>query len=283
MSSISPLIAVVNESTVLTDAQVANAIPAFQYSTSYVFRRYWDEGASIHQFAKGVALPKGSWAFAITDTSDQPGALAYHDIDGNAVPTASIFAKTEQQYGASWTVSLTHELWEALADPECVACAQVSQTEVVAYETADPVEDDSFAFTAKGLDGSPVKISAFVTRNWFVPGAPGPYSYPDHILTKPLALASGGYVSIGKASSSGINWTQNQMRGGELVPAENPYEKPGEDEEGKQDGGEARRAEQAAKQPGDFRLRRVRDRTNLQPHHIRVKESLPEQAEFTAA
>lgn len=269
MSTISPLIAIVNESSVLSDQEVANAIPAFQYATTYKFRRYWDAGASIHQFAKGVALPKGAWAFRITDTSDQAGALAYHDIDGNAVPTASIFAKTEKQYGASWTVSLTHELWEALADPECTACAQVSQTEVVALETGDPVEADQFGFTAPGADGSPILLSAFVSRNWFVPGAPGPYSYPDHILTKPLQLAAGGYVSIGKAGASGISWSENQMRGGELVPAVNPYEKPDGDED---------------EAPVHVAMRRVRQRgaERIASHHLQVKAALPEHAEFTA-
>jgi hypothetical protein len=282
MSGISPLIAVVNESSVLSDQEVANAIPAFQYATAYRFRRYWDAGASIHQFAKGIAVPRGAWVFAITDTSDQPGALAYHDVDGNAVPTASIFAKTEAQYGASWTVSLTHELWEALADPECTACAQISQTELVALETADPVEDDKLGFKVKGADGSDVLISAFVTRNWFVPGAPGPYSYPDGILSKPLSLAQGGYVSIAKATSTGLNWTENQMRDGELVPAENPYEKPGQDERYAIHGGDT--VEDDGRTTEE-RMRRVRRRGEgrLQPHHLQVKAALPDHAEFTAA
>lgn len=262
-----PFIAVTNHSSVLTDDEVKNAIPAFQHATTYAFRSRWGLTCTIHFMPAGSVMPKGAWVFAITDTSDQAGALAYHDVDGHAVPTASIFAKTEQQYGASWTVSLTHELWEALADPECIACGQVSQKQVVAYETADPVESDSLGFTAKGLDGSDVLISAFVTPEWFTPGSDGPWSYPEH-LTAAQQISSGGYVSIGTATSTGISWSEKQMRGGELVPAESPYDKPGEDEE---------------QQPADFRTRRVRQRGNLAPHHLQVKGALPEEASFTEA
>lgn len=274
----SPFVAVINESTVLSDAEVKNAIPAFQYATSYHFRRAWDTGVHIEFMPKGSVLPKGAWVCAITDTSDQAGALAYHDVDGNSVPTLSIFAKTEKQYGASWTVSLTHELWEALVDPELGACFQVSQTEVVALETADPVEADRYGFTAKGADGSPILISAYVTPNWFVPGAPGPYSYPDGILTKPLQLAPGGYVSIGKATASGISWTQNQMRGGQLVPAtDNPYGD-GRDSAEESDADRAARGLETttrslAAAPAEIRLRRVRERGS----------HLPETATFTGA
>jgi hypothetical protein len=227
MTTISPFIAITNHSTVLSDAEVANAVHAFQTATTYKFRRYWDMGASIHFMPKGSTMPTGAWVFAITDTSDQPGALAYHDIDGNDVPTASIFAKTERDYGASWTVSLTHELWEALADPELAACFQISNTQVVGLEVCDPVEADQYAFTEPGADGTLILISAFVTRNWFVIGSPGPYAYPTGILSKPLELAPGGYVSIATATSNGLSWTQKQMRNGELVDADdNPYEDP---------------------------------------------------------
>lgn len=268
-----PFIAVTNHSTALTDAEVANAIPAFQKAIAYRFRARWGSGGTIHFMPAGATMPSGAWVFAITDTSDQAGALAYHDVDGHDVPTASIFAKTEQQYGASWTVSLTHELWEALVDPELGACFQVSQIEVVALETADPVEADALGFTEPGLDGAPVLISAFVTPEWFVPGSPGPWAYPEAAIRAPLAISSGGYVSIGKATASGISWSEKQMRAGELVDAENPYERPIAHEDVTD--------EPTVKE----RMRRVRQRGDgrLAPHHLQFKRSLPQQATFTEA
>jgi len=206
-----PFVAIVNESTVLTDTEVAAAVPAFQHAATYMFEKEWTSRCHIAFMPRGSVLPSGAWVFQILDTSDQAGALAYHDVDGKNVPAAKVFAKTEQQYGASWTVSLTHELWEALADPVCLAAAQISQTELVAYEVCDPCEDDTLAFTVLGI-----KISDFVTRNWFTPGAPGPWDHTQH-LTGPLTLAPGGYVSIATATSTGLKWSQHQAQAGRLV------------------------------------------------------------------
>ena len=206
-----PFVAIVNESTVLTDAEVAAAVPAFQHAATYMFEKEWSSRCHLAFMPKGSVLPKGAWVFQILDTSDQAGALAYHDVDGKNVPAAKIFAKTEAQYGASWTVSLTHELWEALADPVCLACAQISATQLVAYEVCDPCEDDTLAFQVLG-----VAISDFVTRNWFTPGAPGPWDHTGH-LTGPLTLAAGGYVSIATVSATGLKWAQHQARNGQLV------------------------------------------------------------------
>lgn len=215
----SPYIAVANESTVLTDAEIEAAIPAFQHAVTYNLRREWGSSCHLAFVQQGAKLPAGAWLFQILDTSDQAGALAYHDVDGKDVPTAKIFAKTEQQYGASWTVSFTHELFEALGDPVCLAAMQISQTEVVALELCDPCEADELGYYLKGGDGLEVLISDFVTRNWFVPGAPGPWDHTGN-LKAPLALAPGGYVSIGRCTSTGIHWTQSQARKGELVRME---------------------------------------------------------------
>jgi hypothetical protein len=206
-----PFVAIVNESSVLSDAEVAAVVPAFQHAATYMFEKEWSSRCHLAFMPAGSTLPKGAWVFQILDTSDQAGALAYHDVDGKNVPAAKIFAKTEFEYGASWTVSLTHELWEALADPVCLAAAQISQSQLVAYEVCDPCEDDSLAFTVQG-----VLVSDFVTRNWFTPGAPGPWDHTAH-LTGPLTLAPGGYVSIATATSTGLKWSQHQAQAGRLV------------------------------------------------------------------
>ena len=197
-----PAVYVVNESSVLTDAQVQNAIPAFQAAVTYDFRPVWDAPCHVTWLPRGSAVPPGGWLCAISDTSDQAGALAYHSLDGKAVPTLSVFAKTEQQYGASWTVSLTHELFEALADPYCMA-SMGQQLPFYGLEVCDPVEADDLAYGRRAADGTTILISDFVTPHWFIPGAPGPYSYRANV-SKPLELAKGGYASVYRSGG----WTQ---------------------------------------------------------------------------
>ena len=236
MPAANPVIAVVNVSTVLTDAQIDNALPAIQSAITSDFAPIWDATATIVRIPKGSAPPVGAWVCTISDTSDQAGALAYHSVT-NGLPSLSVFAKTEQQYGASWTVSLTHEIWEALVDPYCGSAFQISQRQLVALETADPVEADRLGYTRPGKDGSPILISNFVTPHWFVAGSSGPYDF-NKKLSSPLSLASGGYVSIATAGANGLSWSQKQMKNGELIEGKNPY---GDDDE-------------------KFNSRRVRDR-----------------------
>jgi hypothetical protein len=188
-----PLIVVQNESTVLTDAEVQNAIPAFQAAVAYDFRPYWDAGATL---VFGVSpVPAGAWVYVIRDDSDQPGALAYHDVDQSDTPVMFNFAKTEQHYGSSWTVGFTHELFETLADPDIRGAEEQDDGSFYAREVCDPVEDDALAYTRKGKDGSPILISDFVTWHWFSSKAPGPYDFKGH-CTKPGQILPGGYMSV---------------------------------------------------------------------------------------
>jgi hypothetical protein len=103
-------IMLLNESTVTTDAELALIAAACNHQCRYHLAPHWGRGASV------VSIPKGSgprqrvaraWKFHIRDTSDQAGALGYHDIDGN--PELYAFAKTDQQYGALLSVTISHE------------------------------------------------------------------------------------------------------------------------------------------------------------------------------
>ena len=213
MPRVSPLVAITNESTVLTDAEVENAMIAFQNAVHYHFRAYWNETCTLQYFGKN-SIPSTAWQMAILDDSDQAGALGYHDETSEGLPLAKVFAKTDKDFGYNWTVTLTHELFEMLADPYIDLAAQTSNTEFYGYEVGDPVEDDKYAIWFKGADGQrTIAISDFVTPAWFQPGVPGPYDYGQH-LSSPLQVLPGGYVSI---FVSGKGWTQFQQKNGELV------------------------------------------------------------------
>src|SRR6266496_218740 len=107
-----PLVYVSNTSTVLTDAQIQDALPAFQAAVTLDFAPAWNAPA---QLVFGPA-PAGAWTIAVSDDSDVYGALGYHDVQGSS-PIAKVFARTDIDNGYSWQVTLTHELFEMLADP----------------------------------------------------------------------------------------------------------------------------------------------------------------------
>jgi hypothetical protein len=63
------------------------------------------------------------------------------------------------------------------------------------FEVADPVEDNSLAYERPSASGLPVKISDFVTENWFRPHSAGPYDFMRH-TSRPLQVLDGGYQMV---------------------------------------------------------------------------------------
>ena len=133
----SAAIAVENKSTVLTDPQVQAAIPALQQQVSYHFKPYWNEGARLVFVPAGSVPPIGSWVLSILDDSDQAGALGYHDVTKDNTPLLKVFAKTDQENGLSWTVTASHEILEAIADPWISSAWQTSSTWRAPQRSAD--------------------------------------------------------------------------------------------------------------------------------------------------
>jgi hypothetical protein len=202
-------LAVENKSSVLTDAEVQGAIPALQQQVSYHFKPYWNEGARLVFVPAGSVPPIGSWLLSILDDSDQAGALGYHEVTADNTPLLKVFAKTDQDHGLSWTVTASHEILEAIADPWVSSAWQTSNTEFYALEVGDPVEADQLGYQIGN-----VLVSDFILPAWFVPGLKVPkYDYAGH-LNGSLQVAPGGYVSI---FVSGSGWTQKQMHEGQLV------------------------------------------------------------------
>jgi hypothetical protein len=190
-----PMIDVVCEAACLTAAQVGAALPGLQEQVTSDFSPHWGQNAvlTLQPFVR-----PGNWGLAILDDSDQAGALGYHDLTSDGLPMGKVFAKSDLQYGSSWTVTVSHELLEMLADPYCNTCAQ-GPDGFYAYEVCDAVEDDSLGYQSGGI-----QVSDFVLPSWFCSGALGPYDFKNQ-ATQPLQLLPGGYISKFSPSSG---WTQ---------------------------------------------------------------------------
>lgn len=198
-----PVIAVTNESKSVSDAEIEAAISDLHHQAMYDFRPFWNAGCSLVyiDLKAGEVVPKAAWHLAILETSDQAGALGYHDVTASNQPLLKVFAGDDKKYGLSWSVTASHEILETLADPWISACWQTDASTFYAIEVCDPVEDDSLGY--KGPHGT--LLSDFVLPGWYVPGLQVPrYSFKGSVA-KPLQLAVGGYASLYKV---GKGWTQ---------------------------------------------------------------------------
>lgn len=207
MSARRPVIAVTNESSVLADADVQAAMIAFQHQVDYEFREAWNASALFRWHDKTAPIIPGAWVLALLDDSDQAGALGYHDLTDAGLPMSKVFAKTDAQYGLSWTVTASHEYMEMLGDPYANTSVQVGQNRFWAYENADAVEADELGYARNG-----VLLSDFVTPDWFVPGSDGPWDYQQH-CSEALQILPGGYIGEWTPKLGWQQRTNGQHRG----------------------------------------------------------------------
>jgi hypothetical protein len=210
-----PVVAITNASTCLTDDQVAAALPALQRQVSLDFRSYWGVDCQLTSLPKGTPLIDGWWQISVIDSPDQAGALGYHEMTSIGTPLGKVFAGLDLQSGAAWTVTLSHELLEMLADPWINWCAQGSDGKVYALEVCDAVEADALGYE---IDG--VLVSDFITPSWFEPTRADRVDFKRRIA-KPLELAAGGYISV-----LGCGWRLDTDRGKRRTCRSNSLRKP---------------------------------------------------------
>jgi len=202
-------VAVINASTVLTDAQVNDIIPALQQQVHRDFAPVWGVDADLTFVRSGGQPPPNMWWLAILDDSDQAGALGYHETTDQGLPLGKVFARTAAQDGVNWTITASHELLEMLADPEINLTCFVQQTDTTgtlyAYEVCDTCEADQFGYDING-----VMVSDFVFPAWFETfRAPGStqFDQTNNVNAPVPQLLPGGYIGAFDVGS-GSGWHQ---------------------------------------------------------------------------
>ena len=204
-----PVIAITNASTCLSDTELAAAIPALQRQVTIDFRAYWEMDCQLTLLPREELLVEGWWQISVLDNPDHAGALGYHELTSRGTPLGKVFAGLDLQTGGSWTVTLSHELLEMLADPWINWCAQGSDGKIYALEVCDAVEADELGYE---IDG--VLVSDFITPSWFEPTHADRVDFKRRVRN-PLQLAAGGYISVLDAVGG---WTQIAAQGQPSVP-----------------------------------------------------------------
>lgn len=213
-------IAVINESTTVSDQAVKDVMMACQTQLDRDYFPIWGRSATMVFVDKTQPIPAGFWAITVLDHSDQAGALGYHDLTAEGLPLAKVFAGDDIKYGLSWSVTFSHELLEMMADPDIDLTVFVPTMKngtiggyIFAYENCDAVEDDSLAYDVSG-----VKVSNFVFPSWFNVSAPAGTQFDFcKKVSQPLEILPGGYIGIFDISNPNQGWTQIQAQG--IIPA----------------------------------------------------------------
>lgn len=174
-----PTIAVINRSSLITDAQVAATLPSLQRQIDGDFAPIWNTTGIV-----GMGPAAGAWQFTLQDTISEPGDLGFH-IDDNGIVSAIIDVAACKSSGSDWRTCLGHEVLEALADPSCSRMGDGNFASFMC-EVADPVEEDVYA-----IDGVPV--ANFVWPAYFG-WASARYDQMGLLASPAPALRPGGYI-----------------------------------------------------------------------------------------
>jgi hypothetical protein len=200
------LIAVLNQSKLITDDQAAEMTQAIATQVRMDAAPLWDRSpAAVIFYTDPKAIPATAHGIAIVDTiQDQPqGVLGFHTEDKGGKLWGVVAAKPELDNGGQpttgdWSVSsvLSHEVLEMYIDPNINLWANDHQGKAYAFEVCDPVEAPTY-----DIDG--VSVSNFVIPAWFDWQA-GPTAQFDQLglLHAPFSLLKGGYVVFESAGQA---------------------------------------------------------------------------------
>ncbi len=196
--------ALVNESTLVTDAEAASMAHAVHFQLHAHIAPAWERKAPAMTFyGKGHAPPVGSVIFHLVDeTPEAPDALGYHD-EQNDQPYARIGCKAVIDGGGTvlsgaLSVSgvLSHEAAEAFGDIDVNGWRDMIDGRQTAEELCDAVQGDWYATAVNGVT---VSLSNFLLPAWFDRQAKaGPFDYM-HSVSKPFTMSPGGYLIVRKA------------------------------------------------------------------------------------
>jgi len=196
------LVAIVNQSTLVTDEQTAAMTQAIASQIQLDVAPLWDRApAAVIFYSDATAIPSNAHVITLTDTiKDQPaGVLGYHTEDQGGKLWGIVAAQPELSNGGEvssgdWSVSsvLSHEVLEMYVDPNCNLWSNDGRGAIYTFEVCDPVEAPTY--TVKG-----VSVSNFVTPAWFDPQAGTTAKFDKlGLLKEPFGILKGGYVVYAK-------------------------------------------------------------------------------------
>lgn len=174
----------------VTLANLAPVSAAIQKQVSRDFGPIWNVEATVDAFNKLEDVPVGYWHVLLKDELSN-SAAGVHKLDHSKQPFALVALTT------NWTVFMSHEVLEMLADPQGnltrVGNSLESKQGRVQYllEVCDPCQSSQFAYTVNS-----VMVSDFYTPEYFDPvkSTAVRYSFSGHICG-PREVLDGGYLS----------------------------------------------------------------------------------------
>jgi hypothetical protein len=158
----------------IKDEELEFAIRAINRQIAEDFEPYWSFGATLRLEGRSRKQPRkqiladmrGEAVIYVWNEADVEDALGYHNRNNRGIPYGFVFAELSTKLGEGWTVTLSHEALEMVADPENNLYVLGSHPErpnlnvFYWYEMCDAVQDETYEIDQ-------IKVSNFVLPLYF--------------------------------------------------------------------------------------------------------------------
>jgi hypothetical protein len=182
-------VAVVSRSVHIQAGELSSVAAALQAQVTRDFGPLWGVSAAVDAFPAVEDVPVGSWVVTIEDDIHTPGAGGFH-LARSGQPYALV------QYSDTWSLAVSHETLEMLADPSGNRSQAAPSPEddvtqsLYLVEVCDPCEAAEYAYSIDGI-----LVSDFILPRYYDAVARGiPYSFTGAV-SRPRQVLRGGYVS----------------------------------------------------------------------------------------
>lgn len=214
------LIAVVNESSLVSDDEVKQTMAAQQKQINNEFFQIWGVSALLQFFSSTETgnIPSNVFQMIILDNTNQANALGYHTITSTGLPLAKVFVEDAIQDGVPWSLPFSHETLEMIMDPFAAldVFLQSSNTSgvIVSFEICDPVEGPTSAYTIDGI-----MVSDFILPSWFeFYNTTNTYFDYTQQLDQPVSVLPGGYAMVFPVPNNNQGWVNIGGNSNSVVP-----------------------------------------------------------------
>jgi hypothetical protein len=158
----------------IADAEIQQVLRALDRQVEGDFAPYWSLGAQLRLEGRSGRQPsrqslsdmRGDAVLYLWDKVDVDDALGYHEINHRGIPFGIVFTELSKQMGEHWSVTLSHEALELIADPEVNLLVMGPHPKEPGrdvfhwYEMCDAVQAETYE-----IDG--VAVSNFVLPLYF--------------------------------------------------------------------------------------------------------------------
>jgi hypothetical protein len=172
------IISVINHTDHLLDEEVQAAVRAVNRQIDDDFEPYWSLGARLRLEGRSPGSPKktlppdmrGDAVLYLWGQADVKDAIGYHERNNAGIPYGFVFTEISRELGEPWTVTLSHEVLEMIADPDVNLLVMGPHPDPKQkrdvfhwFEMCDAVQAESYV-----IDG--IAVSNFVLPLYFTGG-----------------------------------------------------------------------------------------------------------------